>query len=1146
MSAVTSGDAAIPGLALAGATREQWHVSHVQMVNWGGFDGHHRIDFDPRATLVTGASGTGKSTALDAYIAVMMNTTAAFNGASNDAVTGRARSATQRNPLSYVRGKLDEVLDEDTGRNRDATLRGTDAAGNPVNAWSAVAFTFRHTDGRTVTPLRLYYAPASATDPRDVKDHLALFRGDFDLRAVEPFAERRFDRRQMRGQLSGLEFYESYSRFAADLHPLLGIGADGDGTAAMKLLGRIQAGRDVVSVDHLYKSMVLDRPRTFEAADSAIAHFADLEATYETMRTAEEQIDVLGELPRLHQDLRGARGAIAMVDALDAEEPEDRSAFGHWVASTESALLVAEVEDARAAAGRAKEDLRTAQAARRDLEAQARENRESLEASGGGALEALRAQLEVAEETHRRTEEAWRSLQDRTRPLGALPGDRAEFEARRGESQRFLREVPAALTRLEERARTLTESASPDLAERRRLLEEQRWFAQRSDLVPRELDEARAAIARVLDAAPADLPFVAELLDVPREHARWRTAAELLLGGFARTLVVDRSLAEVFRRRVDGLDLAQRVRYRLADEDRPAQDLDPRSLVGRLELRADSPYRGWLSSVLAQEFPHLAVETPDGFRDDGVRRITLAGQVQHGDRGAHGGQRGLRAILGFSPEALLTRIQDELAAVGERLAAHQRDQDAVKEERNALLADREAHQRRAEARWEDVDTASTAAVVAGKRAEIDRLLGADDLVVVLSAERDRLAEAVEAARETEALARTTVRSTERTWADLVEQQDRVAVRLASLEERGVEPTPEQRAHLDAVYGQLKTDDSLLLFRRLVPKVRAATREGRTAAVQRESDAAARLERAFKAFQSRWPQPNLGSGVGSYEGYREILDELTAQGLAQRADAFRRQVVSWSGDDLLNLQSKFRQAGADILNRLAPVNEILAGLPFGSGGDRLHIEVQPQVSPEVAVFQRELRELASGTTRADDPAAVEARFLALRAFIDRIRPGGPRSLSERDLLLDVRKHSSVRALRVDATTGRTLSVYEHLGGKSGGEVQELIAFIVGAALRYQLGTSRNALPTFAPVFLDEGFVKSDGEFTARGVNAWRGLGFQLVVAAPLDKVTAIEPLMQRVVEITKNPQGFAAAVTLVDADADADVDAGAGEGGAAGA
>ena len=44
--------------------------------------------------------------------------------------------------------------------------------------------------------------------------------------------------------------------------------------------------------------------------------------------------------------------------------------------------------------------------------------------------------------------------------------------------------------------------------------------------------------------------------------------------------------------------------------------------------------------------------------------------------------------------------------------------------------------------------------------------------------------------------------------------------------------------------------------------------------------------------------------------------------------------------------------------------------------------------------------------------------------------------------------------------------------SGGEGQELIAFILGAALRYRLGEGGQAPPTYGCVVLDEGFVKTD--------------------------------------------------------------------------
>ncbi|NYJ18711.1 uncharacterized protein YPO0396 [Leifsonia psychrotolerans] len=114
-------------------------------------------------------------------------------------------------------------------------------------------------------------------------------------------------------------------------------------------------------------------------------------------------------------------------------------------------------------------------------------------------------------------------------------------------------------------------------------------------------------------------------------------------------------------------------------------------------------------------------------------------------------------------------------------------------------------------------------------------------------------------------------------------------------------------------------------------------------------------------------------------------------------------------------------------------------------------------------------------------------------------------------------------------GEVLSTYSSLGGKSGGESQELVAFVVGAALRFQLGDESRTRPRFAPVFLDEGFVKSDAEFAGRAVAAWKGLGFQLIVGAPLDKVTALEPYMELVLSITKNhAQGYSYITPIADA------------------
>ena len=153
--------------------------------------------------------------------------------------------------------------------------------------------------------------------------------------------------------------------------------------------------------------------------------------------------------------------------------------------------------------------------------------------------------------------------------------------------------------------------------------------------------------------------------------------------------------------------------------------------------------------------------------------------------------------------------------------------------------------------------------------------------------------------------------------------------------------------------------------------------------------------------------------------------------------------------------------------------------------------------------------------------MEARFAQLRRFMDQLRrpEHGVRrgARSDRDRLLDVRRHVEISAERYDRLSGELKATYRTLGEKSGGESQELVAFIVGSALRFRLGDEMRSRPRFAPVFLDEGFVKADSEFAGRAVRAWKGLGFQLVIGVPLDKVTGLEPHMDALLVITKHTE-----------------------------
>ncbi len=326
-------------------------------------------------------------------------------------------------------------------------------------------------------------------------------------------------------------------------------------------------------------------------------------------------------------------------------------------------------------------------------------------------------------------------------------------------------------------------------------------------------------------------------------------------------------------------------------------------------------------------------------------------------------------------------------------------------------------------------------------------------------------------------------------------------------------------------------EDLTAFAGNVSRLRTRLADASRSAREKAQTATESLRGIFEAYQGRWPDPNLGVAIESYSSYRDILDKITATGLHERRQEWRRRLSEWSGQDLVPLNGAFDTAIEDIEERLLPVNTILAELPFGPSRDRLRISLRRLRLDDITMFRRELKELSSGVTQDLSDDDIETRFTRLRAFINRIRrpeTGTKGAATTRDTYLDVRKHVEITAVRVNAA-GIEVATYASLGGKSGGENQELVAFIVGAALRFQLGDEDRVRPRFAPIFLDEAFVKSDSEFAGRAVNAWKGLGFQLIACAPLDKVTALEPYMELILTMTKSPKGYSHITELRPAD-----------------
>ena len=1118
-------DLTIPEQPAPEMDHAQWRVEVFQMVNWGGFHGRHEVKFSPGSSLMSGASGAGKSTVLDAYLALMMPSDTPFNGASNDA-GGRARSAEQRNLLTYLRGKTDTSRVDGSDVLRDQVLRG--GSGEPI--WGALAGTFINDDGRRYTVLRIYFVKAGATVGGDVTTTFATFEGHLDLAKLEALAATRFEKRALKAALPGLVTFNTFWEFEDNIHTRLGIGGGDGGRKAMRLLARVQAGMQIKRVDGLYKSMVLEEPVTYKVADDALEHFADLEAAYFKMTDEADKVKALYRLPALQQEFAEAQAREVLIRQFGAENAES-SPFRLWMLRTERALLDTAVDENRRAHVDTAARHTKATVDEAEYERQLVQIAHDKRSNGGDAIDERLGEIDRLRAGRDGVYAANVKFQERTEAIDLVaPKTFDQFVGAEGAATDFLAGFSARAAELAAEEEDVRGELSPLTEGQLELLREKKSLSGRAGMVPRRLHEARVRMAEAARLDPmADLPFVAELIDVLPAEAQWRTAVENTLGGIARTMLVDRNTRDRLSEAIDGVSIRPRVQFQAvtvsAHEDWRG---DPAYISGKLAFK-DSPFSRWVQDRVSNEsVDHLCVADTASLTGR-EPRVTRSGQTRNGDRGAHG-ESGDGAIIGFSNERRLADIETLLADLEPQISLVRQRISDVQARMADLRRQKDAHVFVQDTAWADIDLLGIDRRIAELDAEIARLRASNTILDALQAEEERIRPlAVQANRE-KVLAQDQLENLDKRHGDLATAQDAAQDGVdAIVNAQTATVTADQQAYLDRLFTSNWDATDVISFaaniralrRRLSDEIDTARRGARTA-----SNA---MEHMFETYKSRWTERNLGVTVASADGYREILDRIQSEGLHERRDRWRREFAAWSSDDLLRLNDAFDTALEDIEDRLGPINRILETLPFGGKGI-LQISMRRLQSAELSEFRRGLRELSSGLARELTDQQVETRFKKLREFMTRLRvPEGhtKSSTSQRDRYLDVRQHVVITAVCLNENR-REIASYDSLGGKSGGETQELVAFIVGSALRYQLGDESRSRPRFAPVFLDEGFVKSDSEFAGRAVKAWQDLGFQLVIGAPLDKVTALEPHMDLLLTVTKNDRGYSYVIDLIDA------------------
>lgn len=1071
----------------------QWRLSRVELVNWGTFHGHFAVDVSRTGHLFTGASGSGKSSLLDAIASVLTpDRWLRFNAAAQEST---ARND-DRSLVSYVRGAWSREADETVDKAVSTYLR-------KGATWSGVLL--RYTNGRDapVTLVRLFHLRGSSVDRSDLKDLCLVDRTDVGLLDLREFVESGIEARRAKAARPDavITTTGSHGPFYARIRRVLGLHND----SALHLLHKTQSAKNLGTLDQLFRSFMLDEPGTFARAKNAVEQFGELNEAHRHVVELRRQVDHLRELDRSITEYETASAQAAEADRLGALIDPFQDALTLRLADDDRAALL--TRQAMSA-----ESARRAEAARTECAEEVRAAELRAMQLGGSDASQLQGRLTDAHVAAADTAKRWERLAEqlRTVDITTMPTTGAEFAELRESADRALAEAAPRATHEHGDNRAFFD-ASSDLTAIDRELD---LLKNRRSNLPPALLLARRTLAQQLGLRESALPFAGELLEVEPEWATWTGAIERVLHPLASALLVrDEHLAAV-RRNIEGRTLGARLVFEAvpATAGAPRAASSARSLLHRVRV-SDGPLSAWLTTRLSGEFDFACVESADEL--DGVDRgVTIGGQIKKSARRYEKDDRRpindrSRWILGADNDAKVEYL------LARRRDAEQRRQRAeellnqAQSQREAVTTRRAVLSMVLQQEWAELDRAAAEELVRARKRRLDALtVGNAALGGAIEAQEAARARHAESERDADG-ARVALRQVD-------EQLRAVDELIADLRSREREPISEvDAAAIEARYRRVQRK----IDRQNIGEVGRKVSAGLYGEARAAQDLLRAAESAFvqgaSGFRSAWAaaSADLTTSIADRDGYRTLLDGIVERGLPEHEANFRTLLRDKSRDLIGHLLSDIRDAPGLVEDRIAPVNASLGRSRFDT--DRyLRIEVKTRRAPEVTAFMADLKTVVDGAWADEDLASAERRFDVLDRVMTRLASGDRADDAWRRRCLDTREHVTFLAHEVDLA-GRSMNVHDSSAGLSGGQRQKLVIFCLAAALRFQLAVDEDELPTYGTIILDEAFDKADSRYTRMAMDVFVEFGFHMILATPEKLLQTIEPYVGAVTSIT-NP------------------------------
>ncbi|WP_431236541.1 ATP-binding protein [Mycolicibacterium aichiense] len=1079
---------------------EQFHLSRLQVINWGVFDGYHDIPFSEGGALIAGASGSGKSSLLDAIsLGFLPFNRRNFNASGDNTAAGS--SAGRRTVDKYVRGAWGQR--SDGGASKVMYLRGDGTA------WSAIAVSYRSNTGRTVTGLVLKWLTGESRS--DSSSRFVLADGDRDIEDVcNRWAAGRFDS----GVFKDDEWRFSTkveSQYLAQLYATIGIRAS---DAAQQLLGKAKSLKSVGGLEQFVREFMLDEPSSLTRLPEALKQIDPLVEARELLAVAQKKRKILGDIEKIQQRYASESSDLGIIDLVD--QPMVRAYTDH-VRLTQCGPQIQSLDATIDQLGNEYEDvtrqLNLAKAEGDSLNAQISGSSASL-----GPLQSQVAGAEAQAEQVSRRRAAYETM------LAAqdidVPDTADEFWNLREELATEVTELLAKLDRGREASTDAEYAQKAARIARDDAAKELKRVEHVGSALPEFAITMREHICAAVGVDPGELPYIAELMDLRPDQSRWRVAVEKVLRGVGLRLLVPDDRYSAVLRFVNETNMGGRLQLhhvRASLVGAAPVDAEPNTLAGKLfVVDAAHPCTAEAADVIAAAGDHICVDTPDVFSRF-RRAVTDTGLYKDSERLAI---KDDRRPLKQADYIYQGDVRAKIDALTVDLANAEELYQQARRKADEIAAQRQQWRDRAAAckaiceqfpQWNQVDSDTADGHADRLREQFELLLADNPDIEALTARADECWEEIQTLMTRRGAIQTRRDDLDARRTQLLELQDRLAPAFVS--EPLTELLNRYAALVPVALEVLNPEPHREAVFNTIRREREQLRESR----RRSYDELARILNTFDtAFPDAIPNDSdvFDERVHDYVALCRHIDERE---LPDAYERMMRLVTEQAPDAILTLHRVAEQEARRISEQIDRVNTGLGAVEFNSG-TRLTLRATPRSLTAVAELTEIVRAISRRIAEVGlgDKQAILDQYADILRLRNRLASTAPEDKAWTRDALDVRNRFTFDCAEWDVRTEELIRTHSNAGDNSGGEQEKLMAFCLAGALSFNLASpeSSDNKPVFAQLMLDEAFSKSDPQFAQQALQAFRKFGFQLVIVATVQNATTIQPYIDSVIMVSK--------------------------------